>query len=143
MAKRVSIILNVVLIVGILGYVAYQYRPWAPEDPWVVHSSASPDGKWRCTVTDVCPARAAFTLVYSIEPVTGLALSGTRYVSYEDSGLPGEPTFEWSDGRLVVRDGYKTLQVDFGDSHQHWQRLRREEDSFTSPAFLPGAEIDN
>ena len=122
----VSIALNVLLILGIAAYWWYRRSSLSPEHPWVVFTSTSPDGKWRCVVTDIDSSKQQFTLVYSVEPARGLPLDGPRYVSYEDSGT-NRPTFTWSQNRVVVRDYRKTLVATFGGGRQHWRELPPEE----------------
>ena len=128
--KKASIVLNFVLIALIVGYATYHWADifaWCvfggPEDPHVVYESVSPDGEWRCTVTDVNPGRDQITYVYSIERIDGLPLSGTQYVSYEDSGGADKPDFEWLEGRVVLRGHRKALEARFNKREQHWRRV--------------------
>ena len=55
--KKFSIILNVIFVILILTYTAYRSNIFSPEKPWVVFTSTSPDGKWRCIVTDINPGK--------------------------------------------------------------------------------------
>ena len=140
-AFRISFALNVVLAIALAGYILYQPRPWRPDQiPRLVYSSTSPDGKWRCTVADINPLRGSDTIVYSVERVDALPLSGTQYVSFEDSNGPFEPTFEWSNNQLILVDMYKTLQADFDDRYQHWRRLPRAGDPDPAPFAPPAVE---
>lgn len=139
----VSIACNV-LLAGILlwPYIARKFLwPFYPDDPkpWVVHESVSPDGKWRCTVTDIHARRIQYTYLYSIESTSGIKgpMDGTMYVSYEDSEGTGRPKFEWSANRLILTDYRKKLVADFDGRYQHWREVPREAETRPASPGLP------
>lgn len=91
--KRTSIVLNLILLLSLAGYIGFRCL-WRQS---VAYSSTSTDGKWRRVVTDIDPSPYQVTLVYSVQAVgSPFPLSSTQYISYEDSALPGEVKFEWS-----------------------------------------------
>ena len=108
--KQKRIALNILLLLLIASYVAYRLM-WRAV---VVYSSTSPDGMWRCDITDIDPSPYQVTLVYSLH-MTGrdISISGTQYISYEDSALPDEVNFEWFPNRVLVRHKYQTVVGDF------------------------------
>jgi hypothetical protein len=124
--KRLSLLLLVVMVLLIFYYLFWR------DSKSVVFSSTSPDGRWCCRITDIDPDPYQVTLVYTIQAVGGaFPLSGTQYISYEDSALPGDVQFEWSQDRLIVRESCKTLIAEFG----HWRQSWRME--LPSPATKP------
>ena len=123
MLTKISIGLNVLLILVIAGYCAYRNSVFALERPWVAYSSVSPDGRWRCMVRDIHPLPEVTTYAYSIEHVGKRPLNGTQYVSHQDSEDVSAPLFEWSDGTLTITDSEKTLVATFVRRYQQWERI--------------------
>ena len=124
--KRTGKVLVSLLLLCIAGFIGFRCV-WRQS---VVSSSTSPDGKWRCIITDIDPSPYQVTLIYCVQAVgSPFPLSGTQYISYEDSAVPGDVSFEWSQERLFVRDYRRTLAAEFGPG---WQRWREESESHAS-----------
>ena len=121
---QISILLNVVLVIVILGYIGVRaYKSvFGAKAPRTICVSVSPDGKWQCVVTNVNPKPDQCTATFSIEPVAGLPLSGTQYVVYSDS-VNVSPSFKWSANKLVVVDSGRTVVAEFDEHHQQWTEV--------------------
>ena len=78
---RLSVWLNILLGLCIAGFLGMRAVESAFRKDAIVFSSTSPNGRWQCEITDVCPKSAQYVFVFSVRPTSGLPLSGTQYVT--------------------------------------------------------------
>ena len=135
---------STLLIVLILAWVVYGgYRlldaMFGPEDPHVVCTSDSPDGKWRCVAMDIDPDQEHTNLVLRVERTGGTNpwIDGTYQAHYQGwSFITPEPLrFEWADNSLLVwysGSDRGAFVCEFDEYRQHWREI-----PFTYPQTRP------